>query len=300
MSACGEEHFDLGRVRPSPLLRTEPARIAAKEGVDYAPSGRTTRMKKRPAASIAVLMAVWLCQRQPVSAGQSELDSTGFVARTYNAGAQAMPYRLFVPKDYDRARQYPLIVWLHGASGMGTDNLQQISGDQVFGTRLWVRSENQAAHPAFVVAPQSARAWQIDAALPDLQPDVRVVAALLDTLEEEFPIDRKRVYVIGQSAGGVAAWNLATNQPERLAAVVLVCPALHEVSRSSQAATLPLWVFQGDKDGLIRATRDLIAAVQKNGGHPQFTVYPNEGHEIWTRAFAEPGLVEWLFGQRRP
>ena len=224
-------------------------------------------------------------------------ETGGYTAQIFRSAARTMPYRLFVPKGYDARRRYPLVVWLHGAGGAGTDNLQQISGDQVAGTRLWVKPETQAANAAFVVAPQSATAWVPGSGLPALQPDVQVVAALLDALVAEFPIDRRRVYVIGQSLGGGAAWNLAIHQPERLAGVVLVCPSRRDVSLSAQAAKVPLWVFQGDQDGLIVRTRELIDRVTKGGGHPRFTVYPKQGHDIWTRAFAEPGLVEWVFAR---
>ena len=226
-------------------------------------------------------------------------DTGGYVARSDTSGKQRMPYRLFVPKGYDKTKRYPLIVWLHGAGGAGSDNLRQISEDQVPGTRLWVKAENQAKHPAFVVAPQSDSAWTTGIESPGLQPDPRLVSGILDALSSEFPIDRTRVYLLGQSLGATAAWNLATNNPDRFAAVLLVCPSLRNVTRSSRAARLPLWVFQGDKDSLIVTTRELVDAVTRSGGRPRFTVYPNEGHDIWTRVFAEPGLVEWLFAQAR-
>jgi predicted peptidase len=246
-----------------------------------------------------VLVAAGVCQHEPVRTQGAKPDTAGYVARTYTSGSQKMPYRLFVPKGYDRTKRYPLVVWLHGAGGAGTDNIKQIVADQIPGTRLWINAENQAAHPAFVVAPQSDRAWTSGMDSPELRPDARLVAGMLDALATEFPIDRTRVYLLGQSAGAGGAWSLATNQPERFAGVLLVCPSLGNVTRSWRAAHVPLWVFQGERDTLIVKTRELVELVAQNGGHPRFTVYPDEGHDIWTRAFAEPDLVEWLFAQKR-
>jgi predicted peptidase len=208
-----------------------------------------------------------------------------------------MPYRLFVPRAYDKTRRYPLVVWLHGASGRGQDNLRQIFGDQFFGSRLWIAPENQAKHPAFVVAPQSEWGWAFrqDA----LHPDLSMVAGILDTLLAEFAIDAQRVYVMGQSMGGGAAWGLVTNQPERFAAAVLVCPAIGDSTASPRAAHVPLWAFQGDKDEEMVKTVELIDTIKKNGGQPRFTVFRGEGHDIWMRAFADPELIEWLFAQAR-
>ena len=71
------------------------------------------------AVSIGAVVAVWLCHPESIR-GQAEPDTAGFVARVYIAGSQTMPYRLFVPKGYDQTKRYPLIVWLHGAGGVGS------------------------------------------------------------------------------------------------------------------------------------------------------------------------------------
>ena len=61
---------------------------------------------------------------------------------------------------------------------------------------------------------------------------------------------------------------------------------------------VPLWVFSGGADDLATTlSRGLIAAVKQAGGHPRYTEYPGAGHDIWTRVFDEPEIVDWLFGQ---
>ena len=226
-------------------------------------------------------------------------DVGGYSARTYAVGALSMPYRLFVPRGYDKGKQYPLIIWLHGAGGRGHDNLQQISGDQVAGTRLWISTENQAKHPAFVVAPQSARAWQLPVDAVDLQPELRTVVEILDVLTAGYPIDQRRVYLVGQSMGAGGAWNLVTNRPDRFAAVLLICPAgFRSLERSAAAARVPFWAIEGAL-GSGPYTRNVVDALKHDGGKPKFTVYPDAGHEIWDRAFAEPELADWLFAQSR-
>src|SRR5437762_6637758 len=75
----------------------------------------------------------------------------GFQARTY----KTMPYRIFVPGGYDKTRQYPLVLWLHGAGSVGNDNFKQISEASLRGTHTWTTAQVQAKYPAFVLAPQS-------------------------------------------------------------------------------------------------------------------------------------------------
>src|SRR5688572_13169885 len=90
-------------------------------------------------------------------AAQTNVD--GFVARVHKVADRKMPYRLFVPKGYDKTQQYPLILWLHGAGSVGDDNFKQISGASLRGTHTWTTAANQTKHPAFVVAPQTRVGW---------------------------------------------------------------------------------------------------------------------------------------------
>lgn len=104
---------------------------------------------------------------------------------------------------------------------------------------------------------------------------------------------------MAQSIGAGAPWNLVTNRPKRFAAVLLCCPAgIHSLARASAAAPVPFWAFEGAlKSGPF--TRDAVEALTQSGGHPKFTVYPDLGHPIWNRMFAEPEIVDWLFAQSR-
>jgi predicted peptidase len=223
----------------------------------------------------------------------SQTDVDGFIAKTYESGPrETMPYRLFVPTTYKKSQQYPLIVWLHGAGGIGDDNLQQIIDDQVPGTRLWTKPENQASHPAFVLVPQSSARWP--------QVHLSMVLGIIDSVRSEFHIDPRRIYLIGQSIGGEAAWTMVTDNPRLFAAAIFVCSIGARPNRAANVSTLPVWAFQGseDKPG-VTATRDMIKALRKGGGNPRYTEYAGEGHEIWNRVFKERRLVEWLFAQHR-
>jgi hypothetical protein len=68
-------------------------------------------------------------------------------------------------------KRYALIVWLHGAGGSGDDNVRQVSGDQVPGTRIWTTPGNQSEHPAFLVAPQTNGRWSVPGESLDRSPE---------------------------------------------------------------------------------------------------------------------------------
>ena len=148
-----------------------------------------------------------------VMPGTAEDKIDGFVGRIYkNNRREKMPYRLFIPPSYDKSKKYPLIIWLHGAGGAGDDNLLQISGDQIPGTRLWTKPENQMRHPAFVLVPQSTGGWASTSGT-QLSGEEQLVVEILNGLKSEFSIDSKRIYISGQSNGGFGTWDMISKRP---------------------------------------------------------------------------------------
>jgi predicted peptidase len=224
----------------------------------------------------------------------------GFVARIFTNGSrEAMPYRLFIPPGYDKGKQYPLVLWLHGAGGAGSNNLAQIREDQTLGTHTWTRPQNQAKYPTFVLVPQSPTNW-VSSGVDRLSSEMLLVLAILDAVREEFNIDARRIYVAGQSDGGVGTWNVIMQRPNLFAAAIPLCGG-GDPSGAFRIANMPIWAFHGARDVVIPVTesRKLIAAIRKVGGHPRYTEYRNVGHDVWIPAFAEPELVGWLFAQHR-
>ena len=170
----------------------------------------------------------------------------GFVARQFRGAAGDLPYRLFIPDNYDPSRAYPLIVYLHGAAGVGRDNVAQISGGNRIGSHLWTSSELQARHPSFVVAPQSVdKGWQ---------PRAQLVVDLIAALGKEFNLDRTRVYVTGQSMGGYGTWDLIVRWPNLFAAAVPLCGG-GSVEAVDAIRDLPIWVFHGARDQTVPVDR---------------------------------------------
>jgi predicted peptidase len=228
---------------------------------------------------------------------EDEID--GFAARIYrNASGNIMPYRLLIPSGYNNKKRYPLVIWLHGAGGAGTDNVAQISEDQIRGTHIWTEPQNQAKYPAFVLAPQSPGNWVEE--LNRLSPEMRSVLEILAAVKSEFNIDATRIYVAGQSDGGYGTWNLITQRPDVFAAAIPLCGG-GDLRSANRVARMPLWIFHGDRDDVIPVTesRKMVAAIQKAGGRPRYTEYTGVGHDVWKRAFSEPALVPWLFAQHR-
>lgn len=130
---------------------------------------------------------------------------------------------------------------------------------------------------------------------------LRMVMELLPALEKEFPaIDVRRRYVTGISMGGLGVWDLLARRPDWFAAAVPISGGA-DVQTAGVVAPIPIWAFHGAQDGTVRPdrSRNMIAALWNLGAEPRYTEYPDEGREVWSRAYSESELLPWLFSQRR-
>jgi predicted peptidase len=194
-------------------------------------------------------------------------------------------YLLFLPKGYDQGKQsWPLMLFLHGAGDAGT-NMNRV---KILGPPKIV--ETKPDFPFILISPQSpVRSWNLDA-----------LNALLDDVIQRYRVDKDRVYLTGASMGGSATWAFACAHPEKFAAIAPVCGSGNP-AEASKVASLPIWVFHGAKDPVVKIerARAMVDAVQAAGGNVKFTVYPEAGHDAWTQAYNDPELYHWLLQQKR-
>ncbi|MGH7717550.1 MAG: prolyl oligopeptidase family serine peptidase [Gemmatimonadaceae bacterium] len=196
-------------------------------------------------------------------------------------------YLLFLPASYDGSRpeRWPMILFLHGAGERG-DNLHLVMRH---GPPK--RVEQHPDFPFVVVSPQVAtdRIWSN-----------AFLDALLDEVVASYAIDPDRVYLTGLSMGGYGAWSLAMEFPHRFAAMAPVSGG-GVPSGACALKHLPIWVFHGTKDDVVPLDRDtqLVTRLRECGGNVRFTVYPDAGHDAWTRTYDDPELYDWFLRHRR-
>jgi predicted peptidase len=221
-----------------------------------------------------------------------------FEARTYTDGTNTLPYRLFVPEDYDPGAAYPLVLFLHGAGERGTDNRRQLTGQTA--PLVFVHPENQERWPCFMLAPQCPPGgfWD-NIGREEPSTWMRLTLEAIAELGQEFSIHPGRVYITGLSMGGFGTWDVITRYPGLFAAAVPICGG-GDVRLAARCAGTPIWAFHGAADPVVpvQRTREMIAAVIAARGNPLYTEYPGVGHNSWDRAYAEPDLLPWLFAQR--
>jgi len=198
-------------------------------------------------------------------------------------------YLLYLPADYgkDKSRQWPLVLFLHGAGERGSD----ISKVAYLGPPAMVKDGRQ--FPFILVSPQCPEdSWW------DRETDA--LSALLDEIESKYHVDKSRVYLTGLSMGGYGTWALATMEPKRFAAIAPICGAGNP-SRAALIKDIPTWVFHGDKDEVVplAKSQEMVDAIKAAGGNPKFTIYPGVGHDSWTATYSNEDFWKWLLEQKK-
>ncbi|HMJ67419.1 MAG TPA: dienelactone hydrolase family protein [Cyclobacteriaceae bacterium] len=221
-----------------------------------------------------------------------------FDARAYvDMKGDTLKYRLLKPLDYDSTKTYPLVVCLHGSSGTGSDNYRQVAAALL--PEFLTTESNREKFRAFIFVPQCkfATSWGGTHPLPGID---QIVFEAMFSLDEEFSIDPDRRYVTGISLGGYGAWHFINSHPEVFAAAIPICghgdPAL-----APKSVNIPVWAFHGAKDDRVSVdgSRDMINSLRAAGGNPKYTEFPDAGHDIGRSVCETPGLLDWLFAQRR-
>ncbi len=231
-----------------------------------------------------------------------------FLSFTY----EAMPYRLYVPQNYDPAKSYPLVLFLHGGGERGTNNVSQIMAND--GAVIWAAPENQAKHPAFVLAPQARNVPDGGFGITrdannninlnrvfEFSDDLRTAYEILQHVRANYNIDSNRLYSTGLSQGGFGTYNLNMAYPNLFAAMVPVASG-GDPTKAHLLVNKPIWAFHAEDDVIIPVSyaRNIIAAIKDAGGNPIYTEYPKEmqyNHASWVPAYENKEMIEWVFQQ---
>jgi len=145
------------------------------------------------------------------------LTAQQFLDETMSYEGKVREYRTYIPASYDGVTAFPLLFNFHGGAG---DIASQVA---IADMRAIADTAN-----FILVYPQ---------ALPDLNDggstnwlqkepttvdDVFFIDALIDEIDSNFLIDKKRIYACGYSLGGEFTFELACRLNERIAAIAVV------------------------------------------------------------------------------
>ena len=208
------------------------------------------------------------------------------------------PYGLYLPKNYDEKKKYPLVIMLHGAQSNHRLSLKRVFGfsnqqgeNDLEATRYF----QQWADVDYIVASPLARGTMGYKGIPEK--DVWDVVA---DVKRRFHIDEDRTYLTGLSMGGGGTLWIGLTRPDVWAAIAPVCPAppFGTVERAPNALNFPVHFFQGGADPVVNpeGTRQWRKRLEDLGTKVEYVEYPGVRHNSWEKAYADEAIFKW-FGQ---
>lgn len=194
---------------------------------------------------------------------------------------EGLQYLMSYPEDFREDKKYPLIVFLHGA-GTRCDDLGVLARNACF-----VNLQKRQTRGYLVLAPLcSVHNWN---------EVMQTVIKLVDDTRNLAFVDKKRVYVTGNSMGGYGTWELAMIKPDWFAAIMPVCGG-GLGGFASRLADVPVRTFHGLCDTVVDPIESLqmAKAVNQSGGHAELILFPHLDHNCWDTVYATEENYDWL------
>ncbi|MDR1052857.1 MAG: prolyl oligopeptidase family serine peptidase, partial [Planctomycetaceae bacterium] len=194
---------------------------------------------------------------------------------------EIMRYWIYLPHDYEKQKKSngsPLFLFLHGAGERG-NTPEEIVKVKVHGLpKLLDKPEFNKTFPCIAISPQCKN---------DFEWSPSQLLLLLDHIEQNYKIDKRRIYVTGISMGGFGTWMCLNASPERFAAAAPICGGA-KPEWAKKLVAIPIWSFHGDSDKAVpfSMSQKIVEAIREaNGKKIIFTSYEGGGHDVWTQTY---------------
>lgn len=207
----------------------------------------------------------------------------------------ALPYCLYLPDNYTSSKKYPVILFLHGAGEIGSDNTLQLNNIK----NMFVYNADYISQ-AILICPQTPEWWSLDREFyGDGQGTLSSAMHLLEEVQNKYSCDKNRIYLTGLSMGAFATWDLLENYSDVFAAAVPVCGGGNEMNAAAYV-DIPIVMYHGTADPTVSfqsSQRTYDAIVAAGGTKALLIPLENVGHDAWKQAYADRNMFAWLFSQ---
>lgn len=174
---------------------------------------------------------------------------------------KTMKYNLYSPKDADKSKKYPLVLFMADASTPGADVTAPLT--QGYGALVWANAQSQAKNPCYVLVPQFTGVAVNDAC--EYTGEVDIVVRMLRSIVADKNVDADRIYTTGQAMGGTIAMYYNVAYPELFAASIFVDSPYDKAKFDSLVKHKFVYFIAGDKGAAYKCMEPLEEAARKVG-----------------------------------
>ena len=214
--------------------------------------------------------------------GSPAIPKAKITKETIVSAGKKRTYYLFVPEGLPASKTVPLLVLLHGSGHNGLSLVEK-----------W---KDLASKEGIILAGPDAKdsaEWSTPVDGPDFLRD------LVESLKAQYPINARRVYLFGHSAGAAQALYMSLFESQYFAAAAIHAGLLPEqgyrlIELPKRKIPFAIWVGTADplvSLAAVRMTRDKLVA---GGFSVQLTEIPNHDHVYYDLAF-EINKEAWAF-----
>lgn len=205
-------------------------------------------------------------------------------------GESFFNYLIYLPKDYDGVKKYPLVVYLHGAGERANSN-KDLHLIKKFGPPKICEEKD---YQAIIVSPQVKRPWAWTSYPKEIKDFILEIA-------EKYLVDKKRISITGVSMGCFGMYQVLMDYPEIFCAAVAVCGGGTDW-RSEVIKDIPLKIYHGDTDYSVSSVyaTEMYSKLKFYGAtQVELNIIPKMGHGIWDKVYEEYDAISWLIAQRK-
>ena len=186
-------------------------------------------------------------------------------------------YWVYLPKNFDETKSYPVILFLSGGAGVSSNKIDakgegpakfavQETIDPVLNTIL--QDSFIIINPHMDIGPPETRAWRHHS---------ETLFRIVDEIASEYSGDLDRIIVTGLSHGGAGTWDLLKEHSNRIAAALAIGGPIRCENDCEAFGDTPFWVIHNTGDNVIaiRYANEAIEYLYENNN-----LVAEEIHEI--------------------
>lgn len=228
---------------------------------------------------------------------KQESEATADIADTFTqqafqtTEAVELKYWLYTPKN--PTANMPLIVYLHGGSGKGSD-LNTVVKD---GFPKYLKDGELGKVNAYVIIPQlpsSYKGWS----------DIKVsLRDFIVSTKNTYGINPDKISLTGHSMGGKGTYDLALAYPNLFSCIAPMSGSITvNDANINKLIDVPVWAFVGSADTIVDPSSSInfINGLKQVNNNVELTIFDGAGHfEVPELGYKSTDVVSWLINQTR-